>query len=304
MGAIDTAANQTYLRPETAQGIFINFKNVLRTTRAKLPFGIGQIGKSFRNEITPRDFIFRTREFEQMELEYFCNPSEDEKFYHYWIKKCVDFVTLLGLKSENIRIRPHEKEELSHYSKGTSDIEYLFPFGWGELLGIANRGNYDLSQHMKYSNESLEYLLDDGTKIIPHVIEPSIGLDRLLLALLVDSYEEQELENNDVRIVLKLDFNIAPYQVAIFPLMKKLNSKAKEIFDNLLQKTELRLIYDESGSIGKRYRRQDAIGTPFAVTIDFDTLEKNTVTVRERDSMKQHVVELDNLIKFFENYKK
>ncbi|AWX69200.1 glycine--tRNA ligase [[Mycoplasma] anseris] len=301
MGAIDTTANQTYLRPETAQGIFVNFKNVLRTTRAKLPFGIGQIGKSFRNEITPRDFIFRTREFEQMELEFFCLPEQDEKFYQYWIKKCEEFVKLLGIKTQNIRIRPHEKEELSHYSKGTSDIEYLFPFGWGELLGIANRGNYDLSQHMKYSNESLEYLTDEGQKIIPHVIEPSIGLDRLLFAILIDAYEKEVLEN-DERVVLKLDYNIAPYQLAVFPLMKKINEKAKEVYKDLLNSTDLRLIYDEAGSIGKRYRRQDAIGTPFAITIDFDTLEDETVTIRHRDTMEQERIKISEIKNYLDKY--
>ncbi|AWX43007.1 Glycine--tRNA ligase [Metamycoplasma cloacale] len=304
MGAIDSSANQTYLRPETAQGIFVNFKNVARTTRAKLPFGIGQIGKSFRNEITPRDFIFRTREFEQMELEFFCNPNEDEHYYKYWINKCKDFVQLLGLKNDNIRIRPHEQEELSHYSKGTSDIEYLFPFGWGELLGIANRGNYDLSQHMKYSNESLEYLNDDGSKIIPYVIEPSIGLDRLLFALLIDAFEVEQLVENDNRIVLKLDYNIAPYQVAILPLMKKINSKATEIYEKLLKETDIRVTYDEAGSIGKRYRRQDAIGTPFAITIDYETYDNNTVTIRNRDSMEQTRISIDEIESYLNKFKK
>ncbi|RMA78641.1 glycyl-tRNA synthetase [Metamycoplasma subdolum] len=304
MGAIDTQASHTFLRPETAQGIFVNFKNVARTTRAKLPFGIGQIGKSFRNEITPRDFIFRTREFEQMELEFFCLEKESDKFYKYWIKKCADFVKFLGLKKENIRIRPHEKEELSHYSKGTSDIEYLFPFGWGELLGIANRGNYDLTQHSKFSNTELDYLLEDGSKVIPYCIEPSIGLDRLLLALLIDAYNEEEIAKDDIRIVLKLDFNISPYQVAVFPLMKKLNKEALEIYDSLLQTTDLRLIYDETGSIGKRYRRQDAIGTKFAITVDFETLENKTVTVRERDSMEQKRIPINDLKTYFENFRK
>ncbi|TPE57275.1 glycine--tRNA ligase [[Mycoplasma] falconis] len=301
MGAMDTTASQTFLRPETAQGIFINFKNVYRTTRAKLPFGIGQIGKSFRNEITPRDFIFRTREFEQMELEYFCEAEDSDKFYQYWINKCANFVKLLGLKEENIRIRAHEQEELSHYSKGTSDIEYLFPFGWGELLGIANRGDYDLSQHMKHSGESLEYVRDDGSKVIPYVIEPSIGLDRLTLALLIDAYEVEKLEN-DERVVLKLDYNIAPYQLAVFPLMKKLSEEAKAIYRQLQNETNIRIIYDESGSIGKRYRRQDAIGTPFALTIDFETLENQTVTIRNRDTMEQeriHVSEVENYLKRF-----
>lgn len=303
MGAIESDNAKTYLRPETAQGIFINFKNVLRTTRAKLPFGIGQIGKSFRNEITPRDFIFRTREFEQMELEFFCEEKDADKFYKYWINKCKNFVSMLGLNEKNIRIRPHSKEELSHYSKGTSDIEYLFPFGWGELLGIANRGNYDLTQHMKFSNNSLEYLTDEGKKIIPFVIEPSIGVDRLLLALLIDSYDVEKLEN-DERIVLHLDYNIAPIQLAILPLMKKQAEKAKEIFDILSTKSNIRLTYDESGSIGKRYRRQDAIGTPFAITIDFDTLEKDTITIRNRDTMKQDVIKISEIENYLNKYKK
>ena len=303
MGAIESDNAKTYLRPETAQGIFINFKNVLRTTRAKLPFGIGQIGKSFRNEITPRDFIFRTREFEQMELEFFCEEKDADKFYKYWINKCKNFVSMLGLNEKNIRIRPHSKEELSHYSKGTSDIEYLFPFGWGELLGIANRGNYDLTQHMKFSNNSLEYLTDEGKKIIPFVIEPSIGVDRLLLALLIDSYDVEKLEN-DERIVLHLDYNIAPIQLAILPLMKKQAEKAKEIFDILSVKSNIRLTYDESGSIGKRYRRQDAIGTPFAITIDFDTLEKDTITIRNRDTMKQDVIKISEIENYLNKYKK
>ncbi|WP_412031369.1 glycine--tRNA ligase [Metamycoplasma buccale] len=304
LGAIDNAASITYLRPETAQGIFVNFRNVTRTMRAKLPFGIGQIGKSFRNEITPRDFIFRTREFEQMELEYFCLENESEKFYKYWIQKCQEFIILLGLKKENIRIRPHEKEELSHYSKGTSDIEYLFPFGWGELLGIANRGNYDLSQHMKFSQESLEYLQEDGSKVVPYVIEPSIGLDRLLLALLIDSYEVEKLDKNDERIVLKLDFNVSPYQLAIFPLLKKLAPHAQKIYDELLKNTNFRLIYDETGSIGKRYRRQDAIGTPFAITIDFESLENNTVTIRNRDSMIQERININEITLYLNKFKK
>ncbi|AZG68846.1 glycine--tRNA ligase [Mycoplasma struthionis] len=304
MGAIDTSAAETYLRPETAQGIFVNFKNVCRTTRAKLPFGIGQIGKSFRNEITPRDFIFRTREFEQMELEFFCEEESSDKYYQYWIQKCASFVKMLGLKNENIRIRPHEAEELSHYSKGTSDIEYLFPFGWGELLGIANRGNYDLSQHMKFSQESLEYLKDDGSKIIPYVIEPSIGLDRLMLALLIDAYEVEDLGDDDTRVVLKTDFMVSPYQVAIFPLMKKLSEPAKEIYEDLLKNSDFRVTYDETGSIGKRYRRQDAIGTPFSITIDFDTLEKKTVTIRNRDTMEQDVIEVSQIKNYLSKYLK
>ncbi|MGX9340090.1 MULTISPECIES: glycine--tRNA ligase [unclassified Mycoplasma] len=298
MGAIDNSSSETFLRPETAQGIFVNFKNLTRTSRAKLPFGIGQIGKSFRNEITPRDFIFRTREFEQMELEFFCEEKDSNNFYQYWIEKCKKLVLLLGLKEENIRIRPHEAEELSHYSKGTSDIEYLFPFGWGELLGIANRGNYDLSQHMKFSGESLEYLKDDGTKIIPYVIEPSIGLDRLLFALIIDAYTVEKNDDKEERVILKLSKKISPYQVAILPLMKKQSLEAKEIYNNLLENTNIRIAYDEAGSIGRRYRRQDAIGTPFCITVDFDTTKNNTVTIRNRDTMKQDVIPISEIASY------
>ncbi|MGX9395012.1 glycine--tRNA ligase [Mycoplasma sp. 1781] len=298
MGAIDNSSSETFLRPETAQGIFVNFKNLTRTSRAKLPFGIGQIGKSFRNEITPRDFIFRTREFEQMELEFFCEEKDSNNFYQYWIEKCKKLVLLLGLKEENIRIRPHESEELSHYSKGTSDIEYLFPFGWGELLGIANRGNYDLSQHMKFSGESLEYLKDDGTKIIPYVIEPSIGLDRLLFALIIDAYTVEKIDDKEERVILKLSKKISPYQVAILPLMKKQSLEAKEIYNNLLENTNIRIAYDEAGSIGRRYRRQDAIGTPFCITVDFDTTKNNTVTIRNRDTMKQDVIPISEITSY------
>ncbi|MGX9357811.1 glycine--tRNA ligase [Mycoplasma sp. 773] len=298
MGAIDNSSSETFLRPETAQGIFVNFKNLTRTSRAKLPFGIGQIGKSFRNEITPRDFIFRTREFEQMELEFFCEEKDSNNFYQYWIEKCKKLVLLLGLKEENIRIRLHEAEELSHYSKGTSDIEYLFPFGWGELLGIANRGNYDLSQHMKFSGESLEYLKDDGTKIIPYVIEPSIGLDRLLFALIIDAYTVEKIDDKEERVILKLSKKISPYQVAILPLMKKQSLEAKEIYNNLLENTNIRIAYDEAGSIGRRYRRQDAIGTPFCITVDFDTTKNNTVTIRNRDTMKQDVIPISEIASY------
>ncbi|MGX9389227.1 glycine--tRNA ligase [Mycoplasma sp. 327] len=298
MGAIDNSSSETFLRPETAQGIFVNFKNLTRTSRAKLPFGIGQIGKSFRNEITPRDFIFRTREFEQMELEFFCEEKDSNNFYQYWIEKCKKLVLLLGLKEENIRIRPHEAEELSHYSKGTSDIEYLFPFGWGELLGIANRGNYDLSQHMKFSGESLEYLKDDGAKIIPYVIEPSIGLDRLLFALIIDAYTVEKIDDKEERVILKLSKKISPYQVAILPLMKKQSLEAKEIYNNLLENTNIRIAYDEAGSIGRRYRRQDAIGTPFCITVDFDTTKNNTVTIRNRDTMKQDVIPISEITSY------
>ncbi|WP_040543928.1 glycine--tRNA ligase [Metamycoplasma auris] len=301
MGAIDNAASETFLRPETAQGIFVNFKNLSRSSRAKLPFGIGQIGKSFRNEITPRDFIFRTREFEQMELEFFCEEKDSDYFYRYWIKKAKEFVLFLGLKENNIRLREHSKEELSHYSKGTLDIEYLFPFGWGELLGIANRGSFDLEQHMKFSNQSLEYLKEDGSKIIPFAIEPSIGLDRLLFALLIDAYEIEKLENDEERIILKLNKKIAPYELAILPLTKKQANEAKEIYNNLLMHTNLRVTYDESGSIGKRYRRQDAIGTPYCITVDFDSPINNTITIRNRDTMKQETISINEIENYFRN---
>ncbi|MBU4690727.1 glycine--tRNA ligase [Mycoplasma zalophi] len=300
-GAIDNTASTTFLRPETAQGIFVNFKNVLRTMRPKLPFGIGQIGKSFRNEITPRDFIFRTREFEQMELEFFCYENQDEHFYNYYIQKCYDFCLKNGLKQDSIRIRAHEKEELSHYSKGTSDIEFLFPFGWGELMGIANRGNYDLSQHIKFSNENLYYLTDEGEKVIPYVIEPSMGLDRLLFAILVDAYEVETLENNESRTVLRTKYKVSPYQVCVMPLVKKLTDESKKIFKNLKSKG-IRVSYEESGSIGKRYRRQDAIGTYFSITFDYDSLEDNKVTIRHRDTMQQERISIDDIEKYLESY--
>ncbi|KKB26845.1 Glycyl-tRNA synthetase [Mycoplasmopsis meleagridis] len=296
-GVVENKKNLIYLRPETAQGIIINFKNVQRSMRSKLPMGIGQIGKSFRNEVTPGNFIFRTREFEQMELEIFCKPENAEKIYKKYIEKALNFVNLLGLKKANIRLREHEKEELAHYSKGTVDIEYLFPFGWGELLGIANRSDFDLKSHMNATNESLEYL-DPLTnkKYIPYVIEPSMGLDRLMFALIIDAYDEELVENEE-RIVLRLNKNLAPYKFAILPLVKKLNEKASEIFNNLLN-SNISVTYDENGSIGKRYRRQDSIGTPYCITIDFETLENNTVTIRNRDSMEQKRISVAEIIKF------
>lgn len=276
-----------YLRPETAQGIFINFKNVQRSSRKKIPFGICNIGKSFRNEITLGNFIFRTKEFEQLEMEFFCKPGTDSKWFDFWKNKCFDFIKSLDIKTENIRYREHQKEELAFYSKNTVDIEYYFPtIGWGEILGIANRSDYDLKCHMNFSKESLEYFDDENKKkYIPYCIEPSIGLDRLLLMVLVDSYHEEKIDNNDTRIVMHLKPLLAPYKVIILPLIKKLNVKAKEIF-NLLNKFFM-CLYDENGSIGKRYRRADAIGIPFAITIDFETFKNDTVTIRDRDSMKQ-----------------
>lgn len=298
-GAVEESKSSIYLRPETAQGIFVNFKNVQRATRAKMPMGIGQVGKSFRNEVTPGNFIFRTREFEQMELEVFCNPNEADELFEYYLDKAYKFVNKLGLSKKNLRIRPHAKEELSHYSTKTSDIEYLFPFGWGELLGVANRTNYDLSVHQEATKENLEYI-DPVTnkRYIPYVVEPSIGLDRLMLAVITDAYEEEQLENNDSRIVMRFKKEIAPYQIAVFPLMKKLSDKALEVYKKLLKKG-ISVVYDETGSIGKRYRRQDAIGTPYCVTIDFDTLEDESVTIRNRDTMEQERIKITKLLRMF-----
>ncbi|WBP84371.1 glycine--tRNA ligase [Mycoplasmopsis edwardii] len=296
-GVVEGAKSKVYLRPETAQGIFVNFKNVLRTSRAKLPFGIGQVGKSFRNEVTPGNFIFRTREFEQMELEFFTKPEEADKWFKYYIDKAHQFVLKLGLKEENVKLRAHEKEELSHYSAGTTDIEYKFPFGWGELLGVANRTDYDLTSHSKATNESLDYLdPETNKKVIPYVIEPSIGLDRLMLAVISDAYEVEDLQENDSRVVLRFPKEIAPYKVAVLPLVKKLSDKAQEVFDLLLDKG-LSVTYDEAGSIGKRYRRQDAIGTYWCLTVDYDSLNDNSVTLRNRDTMEQIRVSIDDLIK-------
>lgn len=296
-GVTEDSKSKVYLRPETAQGIFVNFKNVQRTTRSKLPMGVGQVGKSFRNEVTPGNFIFRTREFEQMELEVFCSPEQVTETFDYYVNKCYEFAQKLGIRRESLRIRPHEKDELSHYSTATSDIEFTFPFGWGELLGIANRTNYDLSSHMNATGESLEYL-DPVTnqKFIPYVIEPSIGLDRLMLAIIIDSYVEEELEN-DSRIVLKLAKEIAPYKFAVLPLVKKLSDKATEIYEKLID-LNVSVTYDETGSIGKRYRRQDSIGTYYCLTIDYDTLEDNCVTLRNRDTMEQIIINIEDLHKY------
>ena len=299
-GVNEDTASQLYLRPETAQGIFVNFKNVQRTTRRKIPFGIGQIGKSFRNEITPGNFIFRTREFEQMELEFFCAPGTELDWYKYWKDYCESFVLSLGIHKENMRLREHEKEELSHYSNGTTDIEYLFPFGWGELWGIASRTNFDLSAHAKQSGQDMTYT-DPFTneKYVPYVIEPSVGVERMLLMLLCDAYDEEKLENGDVRSVLHLHPAIAPYKAAILPLQKnKLGDKAREVYAMLSKK--FMVDYDDSGAIGKRYRRHDEIGTPLCITIDFDTLEDNTVTVRDRDTMEQIRLSIDELPAYIE----
>ena len=293
-GVTEDNKSKVYLRGETAQGIFVNFMNVYRSMRAKVPFGIGQTGKSFRNEITPGNFIFRTREFEQMELEFFCKPDTDLEWFGYWKNFCMEFLKELGIDQEHLRFRDHEKEELSFYSKATTDIEYFYPMGWGELWGIADRTDYDLSTHMNHSGADLRYL-DPVTneKYIPYVIEPSVGLDRLLLAVLVDSYNK-EIVNDEERIVLKLNPNLAPYKVSILPLNKKIHSEeALNIYQKLSQ--YFACSYDDSGSIGKRYRRSDAVGTPFAITIDDETLNNNTVTIRDRDTMKQDVIKVSEI---------
>ena len=293
-GVTEDSTSELYLRPETAQGIFVNFKNVLRTTRRKLPMGIAQIGKSFRNEITPGNFTFRTREFEQMELEFFCKPGTDMEWFEYWRAFSKNWLLNLGMKEENLRLRDHSPEELCFYSKGTTDIEFLFPFGWGELWGIADRTDYDLKQHMQYSGEDFNYLdQETGEKFIPYCIEPSLGCDRVTLAFLCNSYEEEEIAEGDTRTVLHLHPALAPYKVAILPLSKKLSEKAEEVYAKLSQ--NFMCDYDEAGSIGKRYRREDEIGTPYCVTVDFDTLEDETVTIRDRDTMEQVRVKIDEL---------
>lgn len=300
-GVIEDTKSTIYLRPETAQGIFVNFKNVQRSTRKKLPFGIAQIGKSFRNEITPGNFIFRVREFEQMELEFFCLPEEDMKWYFYWKEYCFDFVKSFGVNSEKLRLREHSKEELSFYSKGTCDIEYQFPFGWGEVWGIANRTNYDLKQHQTHSKESLEYLdQETNTKILPFCIEPSLGVERLFLTIFCDSYHEEVLDKGDTRIVMKLHPFLAPYKACILPLSKQLGDDAYKVYEMLSK--HFMVEYDESGSIGKRYRRQDAIGTPLCLTFDFDSLNDNKVTVRNRDTMEQQRIEIKDLKSYIEKF--
>ena len=296
-GVTEDNTAQVYLRPETAQGIFVNFKNITTTSRKKVPFGIAQIGKAFRNEITPGNFIFRTREFEQMEMEFFCHPDDSMNQYDYWRGFCRDWVKDLGLKDDLIRMRDHNEKELSHYSQATSDIEFYFPFGWGELWGIAHRGAFDLSQHQKFSGKDLQYMdPTSGEKYIPHVIEPSLGTDRIALAFLISAYEEETLKDGDTRVVLKLDPRLAPIQVAVLPLSKKLNDKAKEVFDTISK--EFVCDFDVSQSIGKRYRRQDEIGTPCCVTVDFDSLEDQAVTVRDRDTMAQERIPLENLVSY------
>ena len=296
-GVTEDSTSTVYLRPETAQGIFVDFKNVMRTTRKKIPMGIAQIGKAFRNEITPGNFTFRTREFEQMELEFFCKPGTDLEWFEYWRKFCKDWLLNLGMKEENIRLRDHSSEELVFYSKGTTDIEFAFPFGWGELWGIADRTDYDLTAHQTHSKEDMSYLdPETNEKYIPYCIEPSVGADRVTLAFLCNAYEEQELGEGDTRIVLHLHPALAPYKAAILPLSKKLNDKADEVFQTLAK--AFPVDYDEAGSIGKRYRRQDEIGTPYCITVDFDTLEDNQVTIRDRDTMEQIRIPIDQVEKY------
>ncbi len=299
IGVTEDSKSVVYLRPETAQGMFVNFKNVLRTTRRKLPIGICNVGRAFRNEITPGQMTFRTREFDQMEMEFFCKPGEDLKWFDYWKQYCLNFVDSLGIKKENLRYRDHEQAELAFYSKATTDIEYLFPFGWGEIWGIADRTDYDLKRHIEHSGEALDYLdPETNEKYVPYCIEPSVGLDRLVLMTLCDAYDEEAVGDNDTRIVMHLSPAVAPIKAAILPLSKKLEEKAREV-EQLLNKY-FDVLYDDTGSIGKRYRRQDAIGTPFCITIDFDTENDGAVTIRERDSMAQIRLPISELKAYLE----
>ncbi len=296
-GVTEDAKSEIYLRPETAQGIFVNFNNIQRTTRRKLPFGVAQVGKSFRNEITPGNFIFRIREFEQMELEFFCKPGSDLEWFYYWKDYCKNWLISLGMKEENMRLRDHGQEELSFYSKATTDIEYLFPFGWGELWGIADRTDYDLKQHQDHSGKSLEYFDQaENARYIPYVIEPSLGADRVALAFLVEAYDEEQLDEKDTRVVMHLHPALAPYKAAVLPLSKKLSPKAEEVFAQLSR--HFMVEFDDTGSIGKRYRRQDEIGTPFCLTYDFDSENDGCVTVRDRDTMQQERVSIDSLVDY------
>lgn len=293
-GVTEDSKNEIYLRPETAQGIFVNFANIQRTSRKKIPFGVAQIGKSFRNEITPGNFIFRVREFEQMELEFFCKPGTDLEWFDYWRGFCRDWLYSLNIKEENLRLRDHSPEELCFYSKATTDFEYLFPFGWGELWGVADRTDYDLTQHQNTSGKSLEYFdPTDNSRYIPYVIEPSLGVERLFLALMTEAYDEEVIDEKDTRVVLRLHPTLAPFKAAVLPLSKKLNENAEKVFETL-QKNFM-VDFDDTGSIGKRYRRQDEIGTPLCITFDFDSLEDNCVTVRDRDTMSQVRIAIDKL---------
>ncbi len=293
-GVTEDSSSTLYLRPETAQGIFVNFKNIARTTRKKIPFGVAQVGKSFRNEITPGNFIFRIREFEQMELEFFCKPGTDLYWFEYWRGFCKKWLLDLGMNEEHLRLRDHDKDELCFYSKATTDFEFLFPFGWGELWGVADRTDYDLTQHANHSGESMEYFdPETNEKYIPYVIEPSLGADRVLLAFLCDAYDEEEDEKGDTRVVLRLHPALAPFKAAVLPLSKKLSEKATEVFGDLAK--DFMVDFDDAGSIGKRYRRQDEIGTPICITYDFDSLEDNCVTVRDRDTMEQKRIPISEL---------
>ncbi|MBQ4267799.1 MAG: glycine--tRNA ligase, partial [Clostridia bacterium] len=300
-GVTEDSKNELYLRPETAQGIFVNFANIQRTTRRKVPFGVAQIGKSFRNEITPGNFIFRVREFEQMELEFFCKPGTDLEWFDYWRSYCRDWLYSLGMKEENLRLRDHDKDELCFYSKATTDFEYLFPFGWGELWGVADRTDYDLTQHINTSGKALDYF-DPTTneRYIPYVIEPSLGVERLFLAVMTEAYDEEvvDAEKNDSRVVLRFHPALAPYKAAILPLSKKLSAEAEKVYHDLQKKFMVE--FDDAGSIGKRYRRQDEIGTPLCITFDFESLEDGCVTVRDRDTMQQERIAISDLAAYIE----
>ena len=301
-GVTEDSKNELYLRPETAQGIFVNFANIQRTTRKKVPFGVAQIGKSFRNEITPGNFIFRVREFEQMELEFFCKPGTDLEWFEYWRGFCRDWLYSLGIKPENLRLRDHDPEELCFYSKATTDFEYLFPFGWGELWGVADRTDYDLTQHINTSGKGLDYFdPETNERYIPYVIEPSLGVERLFLTILTEAYDEEvvDAEKNDVRVVLRLHPTLAPFKAAVLPLSKKLGEQAQEVYAKLSKK--FMVDYDDAGSIGKRYRRQDEIGTPVCITYDFESLEDGCVTVRDRDTMEQKRIKIEELDSYIES---
>ncbi len=293
-GVTEDSTSTLYLRPETAQGIFVNFKNIARTTRKKIPFGVAQIGKSFRNEITPGNFIFRIREFEQMELEFFCKPGTDLEWFEYWRAYCRKWLLDLGINEEHLRLRDHDKDELCFYSKATTDFEFLFPFGWGELWGVADRTDYDLTQHSEHSGQPMDYFdPETNEKYIPYVIEPSLGADRVLLAFLCDAYDEETDEKGDVRTVMHFHPALAPFKAAVLPLSKKLSEKATEIYSELSK--DFMIDFDDAGSIGKRYRRQDEIGTPICITYDFDSVEDNCVTVRDRDTMEQKRIPVSEL---------
>ncbi len=298
-GVTEDSKSEIYLRPETAQGIFVNFPSIQRTSRNKVPFGVAQVGKSFRNEITPGNFIFRVREFEQMELEFFCKPGTDLEWFEYWRGFCRDFLYSLGIKEENLRLRDHSAEELCFYSKATTDFEYLFPFGWGELWGVADRTDYDLTQHQTVSGKSMEYFdPTDNSRYIPYVIEPSLGVERLFLTIVTEAYDEEEVGENDTRVVLRLHPFLAPFKAAVLPLSKKLSEQAEKVADELSK--HFMVDFDDAGSIGKRYRRQDEIGTPFSICYDFDSLEDGCVTVRDRDTMEQVRLPIAELVSYIE----